>query len=498
MSLINVQNLTFAYDGSDKNVFENVSFQLDTNWKLGLTGRNGRGKTTFLRLLAGEYSYRGTIASSVAFTYFPFPVRNADQPVCDVLSDICPQAQEWEIIREFSRLQLTADALYRPFNTLSGGEQTKALLAGLFLNDGNFLLIDEPTDHLDLTARKTVAQYLKSKKSYILVSHDRTFLDGCVDHILSINRANIEVQSGNFSSWLQNFERRQAFESAQNDKLEKEIAKLRETAKRTATWADKTEQSKFGKADSGLKQDRGYVGHKAAKMMQRAKVTQARQTRAAKQKSALLKNVETTDALKLQPLAYRAERLLSFSQTVIYYDNRPVCKPVTFELTRGSRIALDGTNGCGKSSILKLVARQNISHAGTFTLSSGVIVSYVPQTQENVRGTVSAFAAEHGVNETLLRAILHKTGLNESDCEQDLSAFSRGQKKKLFLAKSLCEQAHLYLWDEPLDFLDVFARMQIEKLLLQFCPTMLFVEHDEAFRNAVATQTVVMQRADSD
>lgn len=157
MSLINVQNLTFAYDGSYENVFENVSFQLDTDWKTGLVGRNGRGKTTFLRLLTGEYEYSGKITASVEFTYFPFDVMNKERLVLEILSDVCPNSEDWEIIREFSYLQIEPDVLYSPFSNLSNGEQTKVLIAGLFLRDNNFLLIDEPTNHLDISAdRKSV------------------------------------------------------------------------------------------------------------------------------------------------------------------------------------------------------------------------------------------------------------------------------------------------------------------------------------------------------
>lgn len=184
MSLINVQNLTFAYDGSYENVFENVSFQLDTDWKTGLVGRNGRGKTTFLRLLTGEYEYSGKITASVEFTYFPFDVKNKERLVLEVLYDVCPNSEDWEIIREFSYLQIEPDVLYSPFSNLSNGEQTKVLIAGLFLRDNNFLLIDEPTNHLDISARQTVAKYLGKKKGFILVSHDRAFLDSAVDHIL--------------------------------------------------------------------------------------------------------------------------------------------------------------------------------------------------------------------------------------------------------------------------------------------------------------------------
>ena len=110
--------------------------------------------------------------------------------------------------------------MYRPFKTLSNGEQTKVLLTALFLNEGQFLLIDEPTNNLDTDARKIVSDYQK-EKGFILISHDRIFLDGCVDHILSINRANIEVQSGNYSSWKLNFNRQQEHEQATNDRLQK-------------------------------------------------------------------------------------------------------------------------------------------------------------------------------------------------------------------------------------------------------------------------------------
>ena len=205
MSIIRVENLTFAYPSNYDNIFENVNFQIDTDWKLGFVGRNGRGKTTFLNLLLGKYEYHGKIQASVQFDYFPYPVNDKNRLTTDILSEVCPLAEEWELLRELSYLEVRDDVLWRPFFTLSNGEQTKVLLAALFLNDGHFLLIDEPTNHLDMKARETVSAYLKRKKGFILVSHDRCFLDGCVDHILSINRSNIEVQSGNFSTWFTNW-----------------------------------------------------------------------------------------------------------------------------------------------------------------------------------------------------------------------------------------------------------------------------------------------------
>ena len=156
MSLIDVQNLTFAYDGSYENIFENVSFQIDTDWRLGFVGRNGRGKTTFLRLLQGEYPYSGTISASVEFEYFPYEVANLSRTGLEVVREIAPEAEDWEIQRELVLLDLAERSLELPFSSLSNGERTKVLLAAMFLKENAFLLIDEPTNHLDLEGRRNI------------------------------------------------------------------------------------------------------------------------------------------------------------------------------------------------------------------------------------------------------------------------------------------------------------------------------------------------------
>lgn len=164
MSMIKVQDLTFSYPGSFDNIFESVNFQIDTDWKLGFIGRNGRGKTTFFNLLLGNYEYSGKILASVEFNYFPYSVSDRNKFTHEILEEICPQAADWEFLREISYLNVDAEVMYRPFKTLSNGEQTKVLLAALFLNAGQFLLIDEPTNHLDTDARKIVSNYLRKKK----------------------------------------------------------------------------------------------------------------------------------------------------------------------------------------------------------------------------------------------------------------------------------------------------------------------------------------------
>lgn len=490
MSMIKVENLTFSYPASYDCIFENTSFQIDSDWKLGFIGRNGRGKTTFLKLLLGELEYSGKIISSVQFDYFPYHVHDKGRMTLEILYEVCPAAEDWELIRELSYLELEADVLYRPFDTLSNGEQTKVLLSALFLNEGHFLLIDEPTNHLDMHAREIVAGYLKKKKGFILVSHDRSFIDGCVDHILSINKAGIEVQKGNFSSWWENRRRQDAMEAAANERLKKEVNRLSDAARRSASWSDKVEKSKIGEKNSGLRPDRGYIGHKAAKMMKRSKTIEARQQQAIEQKSGLLKNLETTDELALRPLSYHRDVLLSMSGLSVSYGDKSVFPPLSLTLRQGERIALDGKNGSGKSSLLKLVTGEPVAHSGTLSIGSQLVISYVPQDASQLHGGLSDYAEARGIDESLFKTILRKLGFERVQFQKDMADFSAGQKKKVLLAGSLCERAHLYIWDEPLNYIDVYSRMQIEKLITRYAPTMIFVEHDRAFRELIATKTI--------
>ena len=489
MSLIQVSNLTFAYDGSYDNIFENVSFQIDTDWRLGFTGRNGRGKTTFLNLLLGKYEYSGTISAAVDFSYFPYPVANPGKPALEIVEEIYPEYEYWRIARELHALELDDEILCRPFDTLSNGEQTKLLLAVLFLKENNFLLIDEPTNHLDIHGREVVSRYLNRKKGFILVSHDRAFLDGCVDHTLSINKADITVQKGNFSQWLRTKELQDSFEQAENAKLKKEIGRLQETAREKAGWSDRVEATKIGSHAF----DRGYIGHKAEKMMTRSKAIERRREAAIEEKSKLLKNIERSDDLKIFQTPYHRDRLIELRDVSIAYGGAPVCSGISLTVNRGDRIALRGPNGCGKSSLIKLILGQNIPCTGEVRIGAGLQISYVSQDAMDLRGRLEDYGEQAGVEESLFKAVLAQLDVTKEQFVKDMAFFSAGQKKKVLLAASLCQPKHLHIWDEPMNYIDVISRMQIEELLLKYRPTILFVEHDKVFCEKIATKIVELK-----
>ena len=155
-------------------------------------------------------------------------------------------------------------------------------------------------------------------------------------------------------------------------------------------------------------------------------------------------------------------------------------------------MALCGPNGCGKSSILKLLCGQDIPCTGTLETARGLTVSYVPQDAAGLRGGLRDYAAGYGIDESLFMTILRKLGFARVQFEKDMGDYSAGQKKKVLLARSLCQSAHLYVWDEPLNYIDVLSRIQLEELLTAFRPTLLFVEHDRVFCEKVATKTVAL------
>ena len=496
MSQIRVSDLCFGYEGSTEDIFDHVSFSVDTDWRLGFIGRNGRGKTTFLRLLTGEYPYRGSIETSAEFRLFPCRVRDSAQMTLDVLRECCTQAEDWALIREASLLDVDAEVLYRPFDTLSGGERTKLLLAAMFLGEHRFLLIDEPTDHLDAAARQKVGAYLAKKKGFILVSHDRDLLDACTDHVLVLNRGSITVQSGNFSEWQMQKARQDQFAEAENEKHRREIRKLRQAAKRTAEWAEKSERTKIGfdpvKEHDRSIATRSYIGAKTKKMQSRVASTEKRIAREIAAKEGLLRDIEETAALRLSPAEYPQRVLVHAAELSLFYGEKTVCSGVTFDIERGDRIALCGRNGSGKSSLLKLICGEEITHGGVLEIGSGLRISYVPQETAALRGTVRHYADACGIDRSLFSAILRKMGFEREQLARRLEDGSEGQKKKILLARSLCEQAHLYIWDEPLNYMDVISRMQLEALIRESAPTLLFVEHDAAFCRAAATKTVVL------
>ncbi|MBQ9136470.1 MAG: ABC-F family ATP-binding cassette domain-containing protein, partial [Lachnospiraceae bacterium] len=177
----------------------------------------------------------------------------------------------------------------------------------------------------------------------------------------------------------------------------------------------------------------------------------------------------------------------------------PVFENLEFAIKQGDRLFLNGKNGCGKSSIIKAIltrisekegAQNSIIETGTLTIAPNLEISYINQDTSFLQGNIKDFCKEKGLDESLFCAILRQLDMERVQFAKNMEDFSEGQKKKVLIAASLMTPAHLYIWDEPLNYIDVFSRMQIEQLILTYNPTMLIVEHDVRFRETIATETV--------
>lgn len=481
MGQIEIKNLTFGFDTQLAYLFDHANLILDSQWKLGLIGRNGRGKTTLLRLLLGEYKYSGEITHTLSFTYFPQSISDKNQLTYYVLQAF-GEFEQWKLERELTLLNMKTDILWQTFATLSGGEQTKVLLAVLFINESDLILIDEPTNHLDEQSRRQVADYLKIKKQgFILVSHDRNFLNEVIDHVLAIEKSKLVLYKGNFFVYEKQKDRKDNYEKEQNKKLKAEINRINTSAKDVSEWAKQREN--ISKDASSRRA--------AKKLAKRAKGIQKRTEEKKIEKEELLKDIEHIDRLNIHYLPNKDHNRLITAENFQLLYNRPLFQPLSFELNKGDRFAIQGSNGSGKSSIIQHFCGNFTGIAtGSLWRAQNLSISLVRQNYEDNYGTLDDFAKRYHLSLEDLLSTLVKLGVERNVFHTKIEMMSMGQRKRVELAKSLVTPAELFIWDEPLNYLDVFNQYQIESLIQEIQPTMLIVEHDHHFIQKIATSTI--------
>lgn len=497
MSTIKITNLTFGFDKQVDLLFEQANLTIDSSWKLGLVGRNGRGKTTLLQLLLGNYAYQGTIQFPLRPVYFPTNLAETNQLTYYALLEAA-DFELWELEREMNLIQLDPQLLWQPYSTLSGGEQTKVLLALLFTQEDFFPLIDEPTNHLDLPGRQHVADYLQQKDGFIVVSHDRQFLNQVTDHTLAIEKSQLVLYQGNFATYEEQKQLRDAFELAQNRKIKKEVGRLKKTAAEKAEWSRSRETDKYGKTSekgSGAVYDTGFIGARAARTMKRSKTIEQRMYDQIEAKESLLKDLEEVDRLTMNYQESRHRQLMKINQLTLHYpEQEPLFAPLSFELKRGTITALTGPNGIGKSSVLHHILGTFSGSANGEFLLPNIKISYVRQNYESNQGKLQDFAEKNRLDYSSFLNNLRKLGMERNVFQNRIEEMSMGQRKKVELAKSLAQTAELYIWDEPLNYLDVFNQKQLEELLLEVNPSMLIIEHDQTFLENIHAQQIHLKK----
>lgn len=489
--------MSFSYENSPQLIFDNLNLNLDSSWKLGLVGRNGSGKTTFLNLLRGKLGQTNNIETNMDFSYFPMQITDSTNIT---LYELQKQFlfEQWELERELSLMGVDSDIIWQPFDTLSGGEQTKVLLAASFINS-SFSLIDEPTNHLDESSRLQVSHYLKRHQSgFIVVSHDREFLNRTVDHVLALENSEIHLYQGNYSQYEDTKKKRDEFNLAKNSKLQRQISSLQASAQRVQEFSNKSEKKKFAAAHKNeqiVDLDRGFLSHKAAKIMKRSKSLEHRLEKNISEKEGLLNNIESIPELTMNfDKNYHSDLVIcdSFGMKIAgknLFDN------LSFKIKNQGIMVLKGKNGSGKTTFIKYLLHQadNVNTTGSLTVQEGVKISYLPQDFLNYYGDLKTFAQKNRLSYEILLNNLKKMGFKRSSFTTSIEDMSMGQKKRVAIAKSLAEKADFYIWDEPANYLDIFNQEQLIHLLKAVNPAMLLIEHDERFIEAVSQEVIQLK-----
>lgn len=519
MAKININNLTYSYKEYYQPIFSDINLSIDTYWKLGLIGRNGRGKTTLLRLINGELEPDiGHVSKNVNIEYFPYSINTKYTNTLDVIKEnigllktmedimdeiissnnenrfeeyqkILDEYSELEgfsveanIKKEFYLMNLSESLLEQDFDTLSGGEKTKMLIIALFLRKNAFVLLDEPTNHLDKEGKEAVLNYLSQKKGFILVSHDCELLDNVVDHIISINKSDISIEKGNYSTWLDNKNMTELYEFKTKERLEREIKDLERNSVMKRTWGniankEKAEFRTFGRSNDS----------RAAKFMRQAKASERNIQKNLEHKKSLLKNYETVSDLDINQNTLEDDALVTIIKLSFRYSNKLLFNNLTLQIRQGDRIWLKGNNGAGKTTLLKLISGEINSEHVLYQDNIKIAQSYQePLWQE---GLIDELIDDREFKYRFFD-ICKLLDIKVFTKDKPIETYSSGEKRKIDLARALASENDLLLMDEPLNYMDTYFKEQLEKAILEYKPTLVFVEHDESFGKNISNKII--------
>ena len=520
MAQIEIKDMTFYYDDFYHPVFEHLTVNLDTDWKMALVGRNGRGKSTLLKLLEGSLMpASGEIKKPRAVSYFPYLYDASFTKAMDVVKECIGglrtlelKLQKYEemfsnghdadstiyyevlnqyleldgysmgshICKELSQMGLSEALLEQDFDTLSGGEQTCMLIIALFLRKDTFVLLDEPTNHLDVGKKEHLKEYLKKKKGYIIASHDTAFLDAVCDHILAINKVDVSVEQGNYSTWHNNMELKEQFELRTREKLEREIGQLERQSKQTRAWSN-----------IGNKQKYPFAGHFRTNgtraYMRQAKAAEQHIQENLAEKKQLLRNMEEERKLHITQEKPQRDCLLMADHVTFCYDGatKPVLEDVTLHIYPGDKIWLRGKNGVGKTTLLKLLAGKLTAKG--IRRRGGISIAYITQEPTERSGDVKeGMKADY----RRFKELCMLFDVPPDFERRPLETLSSGELKKVDIARTLAEHRQILFLDEPLNYMDVQFKAQLEAALSEEELTLVFVEHNEEFGERVANRVI--------
>lgn len=470
MPLITLRSVYFHYDSTFKEIFTGLDLAIDTSWKTGIVGRNGCGKTTLLRLISGSLEpVNGSINVPVKTAYFPYSLPDESLFVFSVIKNSIAPYSAWEkemnsllengdgasierynevldiysesggyeidglIEKEGRKMGLDRDFMERDFSNLNSGEKTRCMIVALFLKSNSLPLLDEPANHLDMKGREKLGEYLAKQKGFILVSHDRYFLDICLDHTIAIEKAGVSICKGNYSRWKENRDRIEAYEIRRNKNIKSELVHLKESAEKRRNWSHASEKEKTGKAGHSGSIDKGYLSAVSSRIMKRAVVMENRMDRMIGEKKKLLKNLEKKRHLKLDRIESCPDLLLLADHISAGYGEKPVIRDISLTIRQNDRLAVIGGNGSGKTTLLKSMMGKIPVLSGNVYIPGHIKLEILSQNPEWTDSYLADRLEMEGIDPVKFRNIAASMGISGDISGKKIDDFSDGERKKIEL-----------------------------------------------------------------
>ena len=516
MVLLTANNLSLHFGIVE--IFNEVSFQLKDNCRVGLVGSNGAGKTSLLKIISkinqptsGNITYKNEIKINYLSQISDF---TSKKTVFSQVMSVFESVYETEVIlRDIERKMADADSLEldaladeyellnmkfeeaggyaierqarsvlaglnigeemydRQVSTLSGGQRARIALAGALLSKPDLLLLDEPTNHLDMSAMGFLENYLNSNSiAYIVVSHDRYFLDNVCNEIFELSSGTLTTYTGNYSEYV--IKRDERYEQ-----LLKEYNANQELIKREQEIIAR--YRKWGREKS----------FKAAKSREKRLDKVERLDKPIK---------EHTVKFKFQASKRSGDDVLVCQNIAKSFDGKEIFSGLDLHIKSGEKIAIIGENGIGKTTLLKIFTKEHAPTDGSFILGSGVSIGYYDQHQQNLSLSKTAidevWDAYRELSHQQVRDTLALFLFRGDDINKEISLLSGGERSRLSLLKLMLSKANFLILDEPTNHLDMDSREVLEAALYDFPGTILFVSHDRYFINNIATKIVHMEK----
>lgn len=531
MALIKAGNIKFCYENQVENLFEDLSFEIGPNTKAGLIGKNGCGKSTlFSLLLQKQKPTAGGIyfQPDLRIGYLPQEVVIPDELlVQDFLWMLKPrlfnlkkkmekldQFEESEMIKilvdfdtfggykfdiyfqkVMSQFELNETFLQRKLSNLSGGEKTKIAFCRIMLDDPDLLLLDEPTNHLDVKTLEWLESYLKSINiPFIVISHDRKFLDNCVQEIWEMEEKTIYKYSGNYIFYRKEKDEEFQRKLHQYDNAQKKIKKLKKAFNDRKDWAV-SHQAQTG--SEGYAPVYETIVNPAKHAMRRAKAVETRLNKEIEKAQEEKPWIEKKREIHFEDQQLRTKTILRVEQLNKSFGENKVLYDLSMTVATGERCLISGKNGSGKSTLLKILIGEIKNFEGNFSWNPQVKIGYFAQQIEelNPENTILEELIKGDMTrQSQARTVLGSLNIRKDKVHQRIGSLSIGEKSKTALAKIIISDANVLVLDEPTNHLEIVAREALEKALMQFSGTIIFVSHDRYLCEKLADRVINLDR----